>query len=472
MFFHLRQAVITAGLAIVLSGSSALAMDQPHLYYAQFSHGPSSSPDFFPIVVWLQSPGNADAYQAAGVNLFVGLWNGPTEGQLSTLSTAGMQTMCDQNAVGLAHVSDTTITGWTQGDEPDNAQPDGMGGWGPPIDPSVIIANRTAMRAADSTRPVYLNLGQGVAWDNWYGRGVRTNHPEDYIEYVKGADIVSFDIYPVNSADAEVTGNLWFVAQGIDRLKTCVNNAKPVWCWIECTKIDATSAAKPTPAQVRSEVWMALIHGANGIGYFCHVIGPVFDEPGLLHDATMLAAVTALNQQISNLAAVLNSLNITGEVTVSSSNGAVPIDIMVKHHGGFTYVFAVAMRDGTTTGTFTLPDPAMADVIDESRQISAVTSSFSDNFTSYGVHLYKVSYDYTAPTVNVNTATLTGTVSDLNTCPVEIVVNGTHLPVNVTGLNGTWHADDLPLPTATTTFTITATDASANTRTVTLSVAK
>ena len=39
-------------------------------------------------------------------------------------------------------------------------------------------------------------------------------------------------------------------------------------------------------------------------------------------------------------------------------------------------------------------------------------------------------------------------------------------------LNGTWHADDLPLPTATTNFTITATDASANTRTVTLSVAK
>ena len=23
-----------------------------------------------------------------------------------------------------------------------------------------------------------LNLGQGVAWDGWYGRGTRTNHPE------------------------------------------------------------------------------------------------------------------------------------------------------------------------------------------------------------------------------------------------------------------------------------------------------
>ena len=42
-----------------------------------------------------------------------------------------------------------------------------------------------------------LNLGQGVAWDGCYGRGVRTNHPEDYPEYIRGCDLVSFDIYPV-----------------------------------------------------------------------------------------------------------------------------------------------------------------------------------------------------------------------------------------------------------------------------------
>src|ERR1044071_3172543 len=34
--------------------------------------------DRFPIAVWLQSPSNAARYQAAGVNLYVGLWKGPT----------------------------------------------------------------------------------------------------------------------------------------------------------------------------------------------------------------------------------------------------------------------------------------------------------------------------------------------------------------------------------------------------------
>ena len=64
--------------------------------------------------------------------------------------------------------------------------------------PQVIIDGYKAMVAADATRPVYLNLGQGVAADTWYGRGNRTNHPEDYPLDSQGADILSFDTYPMN----------------------------------------------------------------------------------------------------------------------------------------------------------------------------------------------------------------------------------------------------------------------------------
>ena len=49
-----------------------------------------------------------------------------------------------------------------------------------------------------------LNLGQGVAFDNYIGRGVRRNHPEDYPEYVKGCDIASFDIYPFDPWDVHL----------------------------------------------------------------------------------------------------------------------------------------------------------------------------------------------------------------------------------------------------------------------------
>ena len=92
------------------------------------------------------------------------------------------------------------------GDEPDNAQslPGGKG-YGPPIPPEKIVDDYERITARPTRRGrCMLNLGQGVAWDGWYGRGVRTNHPEDYPEYVKGGDIVSFDIYPVNATHKDV----------------------------------------------------------------------------------------------------------------------------------------------------------------------------------------------------------------------------------------------------------------------------
>lgn len=37
--------------------------------YARWTRGPSTSPEFFPIGVWLQDPANAARYREAGVNL-------------------------------------------------------------------------------------------------------------------------------------------------------------------------------------------------------------------------------------------------------------------------------------------------------------------------------------------------------------------------------------------------------------------
>ena len=185
----------------------------------KWSHGPPESEDYFPIAVWLQNPRNAAKFKEAGINLYVGLWNGPNEGQLATLAKAGMPVICDQNAFALQQKDNPIIVGWMHGDEPDNAQSLGKGrGYGPPILPKVIVRDYERIRAADPTRPVLLNLGQGVAWDNYIGRGVRRNHPEDYPEYIKGCDIASFDIYPAVHKSPEVAGKLEFVACGVERL--------------------------------------------------------------------------------------------------------------------------------------------------------------------------------------------------------------------------------------------------------------
>src|SRR5262245_56811018 len=63
-------------------------------YYARWSHGPPSDNSFLPISVWLQTPSNATRYRQVGINFFTGLYQGPTESQLSTLASASMPTIC------------------------------------------------------------------------------------------------------------------------------------------------------------------------------------------------------------------------------------------------------------------------------------------------------------------------------------------------------------------------------------------
>jgi hypothetical protein len=263
---------------------------------------------------------------------------------LQALKKAGMRVICSQNEVARKHLDDPAILAWMHDDEPDNAQSLGEGkGYGPPVLPEKIIEDYGRMRSVDSTRPVVLNLGQGVAWDDYFGRGTRTRHPEDYPQYIQGCDIVSFDIYPAVHDQQAVAGKLWFVANGVERLVRWSGGKKIVWNCLECTHI-SNPDRKPTPREVRAEAWMSLIHGSQGLIYFVHQFKPTFREAALLDDPQMLEEVTRLNRQITELAPVLKSPSLENEVKVSSTNAQIPVAVMAKKHADALYVFAVAMR--------------------------------------------------------------------------------------------------------------------------------
>ena len=383
-----------AGVAFLLIMLSCTGRAQNP--YGRWRNGPPADKHYFPIAVWLQDPVNATKYKAAGINLYVGLWDGPTDQQLADLTKAGMPVICEQSAVGLAHRGDPIIAAWMHGDEPDNLQDvtdsAGKKSYGPPIPPSLIVSGYEKLRAADPTRPVMLNLGQGVANDEWKGRGAEAKL-EDYAAYVKGADIVSFDVYPVTNIDKPDGENyLWYVAKGVERLVKWSGGEKIVWNALECTHI-SDPKAKVTPAQLRAEVWMSLVHGSQGIIYFVHEFKPKFNEHALLDDPPMLAAVTGINAQIRQLAPALNSPTIRDAASVSSSPAQVPIDMMVKRVGDSWYLFAVGMRNAATTGTFTLsslPSASSVQVLGEDRTLKAVKGKFQDEFKAYDVHLYQV----------------------------------------------------------------------------------
>ena len=46
-------------------------------------------------------------------------------------------------------------------------------GYGPPVPPRWIVRDYEQAKASDPTRPIFVGLGQGVAWEKYDGRGER-----------------------------------------------------------------------------------------------------------------------------------------------------------------------------------------------------------------------------------------------------------------------------------------------------------
>ena len=310
---HLRDHFLAAALFLALALLSACFWSKQSRAQGMagpFSNGFSDGQDFFPIGVWLQNTRDAGAYAAMGVNTFVGLWQGPTEAQLAELAKAGMYAIAEQNEVGLTSPNAQIIKAWMHGDEPDNAQPLPGGGHGDCILPNQVVSKFAAIRSRDPTRPVFLNFGQGVVNKAWRGRGSLCSsigHEEYYRAASSGADILSFDIYPVTEhRQPEVQGRLELVAGGVANLKQWSTTDQRVWAIIGTTHI-YDPKRRPTPAEIRAMAWMAIVRGARGLVYFVHEWQPSFSSNAIFRYPEIAAAVTVLNSEIRNLASVINS---------------------------------------------------------------------------------------------------------------------------------------------------------------------
>lgn len=356
--------------------------------YAAWPNGPSPSnnPNFFPIGVWLQSAPNVPEYTNIGVNMYIGFFGDLDQTSLTQQAATQMPLVPSQNSVGLTGAGNTIIQGWDQMDEPDNAQPNGSGGYGPCIPAATVVAAYNAIKTNDTSHPVFLNFGRGVSDIYYGGRGDCTGETNYYVQASPGGDILTFDLYPV----ADYSGQLELIPQGIDNLRIWSGNQKILWNFVEASSIDG--GTPPTGAQVKAEVWMSLIHGSQGFIYFVHQFKPVFREDGIFNYPALVSAVSNINFQVKSLAPVLNSANVSNVVQVSSSAPNVPVDFMVKQAGGATYVFAAAMRSTSTTATFSLTgiNGGTATALGESRQITITNSQFQDSFAGYGVHLYQL----------------------------------------------------------------------------------
>ncbi len=394
--YSLLPAVACAMLAALLAPPPCFA--QPKSPYI-WPGGPPNDPNWIMIGVWYQSYSTTrlNQYQSIGLTSYI-CPTTPTSTDLANLRNRGFKLFTDQKSSLLTITNGGTIAGWNQVDEPDNAQLDpnySQTVYGPCIDPNIIVARYNAMKAADPNRPVYLGLGQGVCWpitQQYYGRGSGATWSQ-YPIYCQGGDIICFDVYPYNARTTDPTyRNPWYVAVGVDRLRSWTNYSKPIWVHIETTNIRGNGG--PRAYQTKAEVWMALVHGAVGIDYFAHSWYPTFKEDAIFStdpntvDPNMPGMLAQLNAQIKSLAPILYEPAAAGYL---DPNGAV--NWVLKDYQGYRYLFAVAMREANNVSyTFTVPGVplgATGEVLFEDRSAKLTNGSFSDDFSRLAVHLYR-----------------------------------------------------------------------------------
>jgi hypothetical protein len=382
------EALVFTTLLIVIGDSASAGQS--------YVNGFPADDGFFPIGVWQQSPHNAEKYKSIGINTYVGLWEGPTEAQLAELARHGIFVVAAQNDIALNSPNRNVVKAWLQQDEPDNAQP--MGPWmhGPCIPAAEVARRSREIKVRDPTRPVAINFGRGIADEAWPGRGTCTGDLGYYDIAAAGADILSFDIYPVANSEGRpnVSGKLEYVARGVSNLLKRATVGQSVWAALETTAIQ--SQQRVTPAQLRAEAWMALIHGAKGICYFVTEWTSGFREDAIFRYPEIVAEVGNINRVVRMLAPVLNSPDVGAAITASSP---VPVDTMVKFRDGRLYLFAILMKNDPSIVSINLhgaAGPAVT-VLGEDRVVKLVDGSFKDGFSGYGVHLYEIPLAHEGP---------------------------------------------------------------------------
>ena len=212
-----------------------------------------------------------------------------------------------------------------------------------------------------------------------------TFNRDDYKRFAALADLVGFDMYPIDKFCGRVSLLDVFLAQR--ELMATYAPGKPTFQWIETGGMTGEcTAMQVTPAIVNAESWLAVAAGACGIGYFTNSwTGRLWNRwdvaPGV---EAQLAQTTA---QLRGLAPALCT-GTPGDVVVPWDGGIAAVSRTLN---GALYVIAVNSADVTKTIPFRV-DPLAGrplTVLGTTRTIVPMKKVyFRDTFAPYEVHVY------------------------------------------------------------------------------------
>jgi hypothetical protein len=141
-----------------------------------------------------------------------------------------------------------------------------------------------------------------------------------------------------------------------------------------------------TPEELRAEVWLAVVGGARGIGYFTHTWSPEHHEFDV--SAQLQKEMARTNRMLQAL-----SGGLTGEATPAAADSPA-IKVLARRAAarGRTYVLAVNASRGHVRAQLSVPSLTVAEgaaeVYGERRSIRVAAGRLSDEFAPLGVHVY------------------------------------------------------------------------------------
>jgi Beta-galactosidase len=222
-----------------------------------------------------------------------------------------------------------------------------------------------------------------------------------YREFLKYADITSFDHYPVTGWDKP--GRLPEVGLATAKLVELARPGQPVWTIVEASDQELSWTAPqtkgPTPEEMRAEIWMSIAGGAKGIGYFTIAFGAKKKDGFKWNHLTdgIKAEMKRSNAQLTALAGPIvmgdtdKKLTVTDDATDDKSAQGHAIQAIRKEYKGATYIIAVNVTRQAISPTFTLDAPpaaAKATVWQENRTLDVTGGKIIDTFKPLEVHIY------------------------------------------------------------------------------------
>lgn len=250
-----------------------------------------------------------------------------------------------------------------------------------------------------------------------------------------GSEIIALDNYPLNLASLNSFDYSNGLTRGADFVIRTYKQKKPYWIMLNAYEAVPTigqnkNAQFPSPQQIRAMVYMSIVSGATGIGYFLiddyasrksQLVGVRPDTPtkylnsgqcegknwaDMLQISEQKAqesrilwqSISKINFELQELTPVILSKTSSLNYGVKFSRTGVsesPIRTILKEHNGYFYLFAVNLDRAKIYTKFDLRNHRSKDVevLFENRRFPVKAGSskmeIHDEFIDFAVHIYR-----------------------------------------------------------------------------------